>query len=277
MPELPEVETISRQLNKELSGYILNNVTSNTIKSYRSGFEKVKSLVIGKKVIEVGRRSKLVIFRFSGRVFLIFHLKLTGQLLVRSIGFPEDKHVRSVFYFSKGRRGIELRFSDVRKFGYIQVVDGESDLESLLGKYGPEPFGDLTKKIFSEIVLVSKKPIKQLLLDQERIAGIGNIYANEALWYAKIDPRSKSNKLLPENVDALYSAVIKVLKLGIKYGGASDNNYVQIHGEKGHFQEHFAVYGRKEKLCKRRDGGLIKRVALGGRGTFFCERCQSIR
>ena len=277
MPELPEVETISKQLDKELSGFRLDDVVSSTLKSYRPSFEKVRTLILGRKVIEVGRRSKLVLFKLSGGVFLAFHLKLTGQLLVRSLGFPEDKFVRSIFFLSKGKTRVELRFSDVRKFGYVQLIDGLPSLKQLLAKYGPEPLDGLNKTLFSRIVLASKKPIKQLLLDQERISGIGNIYANEALWYAKIDPRAKSNELSQKSISLLLTSLTKVLKLGIKYGGASDNNYVQIHGEKGHFQDHFSVYGRKGEFCKRRDGGQIKRIPLGGRGTFFCDKCQLLR
>lgn len=280
MPELPEVETIRKQLAHDLSGYTIVSLKTDWPKSFRPSFEMVKRVVIGKKIDSVGRQAKLIIFNLVGDHKLLFHLKLTGRLLVRKPSDRADDYTRSVFTLripdlksSDPGSGRELRFADSRKFGFVKLVSDPKEMETLLKGYGPEPFKDLTLKNFTQILKSSSRPVKIVLLDQAKISGVGNIYANDAFWLSKIDPKTPARKLNPGQVMSLYKSILVVLKRGLKYGGASDQWYVQAHGEKGKYQEHFLVYGKNGERC-RRCGTEIKRIVLGGRGTFICPKCQ---
>jgi len=299
MPELPEVETIRRQLDKELRGCSFVSVKTDWEKSFRPSFNIVSKAIVGKEIESISRQAKLLIFHLSGGIELLFHLKLTGQLLVRKPSDPADKYVRSVFTLywrppqlrelellellpkgvplRKSRRPLEemkeLRFADARKFGFVKLITGKKEMEGLLKGYGPEPLKDLTLNKFSAILKSSSRPVKIVLLDQAKISGLGNIYANDALWLAKVDPRKAGNKVTKGLSKKLYDSILIVLRRGLKYGGASDQWYVQTHGEKGKYQEHFLVYGRSGEKCQRCHTE-IKRVAVGGRGTFFCPNCQ---
>lgn len=283
MPELPEVETIRRQLNEEISGFFIVGVESSWPKAFQPSLAVVRAAVTGKKIAAIERQAKLLIFRFSpGRsdlpkqrspLYLLFHLKLTGRLLVREHSAPPDEFTHSVFTLKKDKQVRELRFADARKFGFVRLVRDAREMEELLGGYGPEPFKDLDLVKFRKILERSSRPVKLVLMDQEKLSGIGNIYANEALWLAKIDPRQPSNEISDGRLEELYKAILEVLTAGLKYGGASDSDYVQIHGEKGSYQEHFLVYGKENQPCARCHQ-LLRRLSLGGRGTFYCPYCQ---
>jgi formamidopyrimidine-DNA glycosylase len=168
----------------------------------------------------------------------------------------------------------------MRKFGRIKIVATE-DVEKtgLVGKMGPEPFNGLTQKVFKELLGKSKKAIKILIMDQHKISGIGNIYANDALWLAGLSPMKPANELNTKVVIKLYKSILKVLEEGIKYGGASENAFVTPDGTDGNYQKHILVYGTAGQLCKkpkcRKLGAKIKRVAQGGRGTYYCTNCQT--
>mgnify|MGYP001590351590 FL=1 len=149
-----------------------------------------------------------------------------------------------------------------------------SSLKEILGKLGPEPLRDLTLGKFREILKSSKKPVKLILMDQEKIAGVGNIYANDALYLAKIHPKTSSMSISRDKQKLLYSNLLKVLKEGLKRKGASKTNFVDVFGQKGSMQEHFYVYGREGETCGNKCGGKIERMTLGGRGTFYCRKCQ---
>jgi formamidopyrimidine-DNA glycosylase len=279
MPELPEVETIRRQLEKELKGFTFVSVTTDNEKMFRPSFNAVSLGIKNKKIISVDRQAKLLIFKLSKGLSLIFHLKLTGRLLVRNQGGVVDEYTHSVFTLAREAKGNkrkstkELRFCDARKFGFVKLVTDKKEMEQLLSGYGPEPFRDLKLGNFATILKGSSRPIKIVLLDQEKISGIGNIYANDALWLAGVDPRCKSNKITGTKVMRLYKAVLVVLGRGLKYGGASDQWYRQVHGEEGKYQEHFLVYGKQGQKCQR-CGAIIKRIEVSGRGTFVCPTCQ---
>ena len=139
---------------------------------------------------------------------------------------------------------------------------------------GPEPFADLTLPLFEKILQASSMPVKPLLMDQKKISGVGNIYANDALFLAKIDPRRPAKRLHETEVHTLYQAVLEVLQKGIEYGGASETNYITVEGGKGSYQDHFLVYGKTGKICPR-DGTMIQRIVQGGRSTFYCSACQT--
>lgn len=175
-----------------------------------------------------------------------------------------------------------LYFQEVRRFAWMKILPTK-DLKTLpfFKTLGPEPIPSpgsdtpkLTKNLFEEIVKKSNLPIKVLLMEQKRIGGIGNIYANDALFDAKIDPRRRAKSLSEKEIRTLFESLLKVLKNSIKYRGSSELNFVDILGQKGEYQNHFLIYGRKNKPCRRDDGGVIEKVYLGGRGTFFCNICQ---
>jgi len=279
MPELPEVETIRQDLNKLIVGKKICNIESDSPKQIQPSLEAVKKAVVGAEIKSVGRRAKLIqIFLDNGKILAI-HLKLTGRLLVRKEGASEDQWQHVVFKMTTDNRGqraedLELRFCDLRKFGWIRLIEDEQQLEKLLSEFGPEPLDDLTLEKFKEILSRKGMPIKPVLMDQKEIAGVGNIYANEALFLAGIDPKRPAKSLDPSEQSKLYEALEQVLKEGIKYRGASDNSYLDAQGRKGYYQEHFRVYAQAGRPCPNKCGGKIKRITLGGRGTFFCPKCQ---
>ena len=305
MPELPEVETIRKQLDAELTGYTFVSVKTDWQKSFRPSFSVISEAIVGKEIESIDRQAKLLIFHLSGGLELLFHLKLTGQLLVRKSSAPADKYVRSVFTlallpgkirksarwaqlqqiqlpelgkrlseFSRPQGIKELRFADARKFGFVRLITDKKEMEEMLSGFGPEPFKDLTYEKFKEALRSSSRPIKIILLDQGKISGLGNIYANDSLWRAQVHPKMPANELTGRKARQLYEAILEVLTRGLEYGGASDQWYVQTHGEKGKYQEHFLVYGRTGEPCDR-CRSEIRRIEVGGRGTFFCPKCQT--
>ena len=278
MPELPEVETIKQGLNKLIVGKEILDVQTDSPKQVQPSLEAIKKAVVGAKIQNIDRRAKILQIHLSNGCFLIFHLKLTGRLLVRSQGDPRDEWQHVVFTLSDKT---ELRFCDSRKFGWVKLVRDVGELGEILGKFGPEPFvGEasseptLTLEKFKKILSSSSRPVKIILMDQSRIAGVGNIYASDALFLARIDPRRKANSLSLREQSKLFEAVEHVLKLGLKYRGASDQYYLDATGHKGAYQEHFLVYGQQGRDCPENCGGKIKRIVVGGRGTFFCPACQ---
>ncbi len=270
MPELPEVETIKRELNKELVGLEVQDVVWEDKRLLKPSPQEVKQAIVSKRFTGVGRRAKLLVFRLTSSVNLLCHLRMSGRLLIRSQNDPEDKYVEVWIKLSEGK---ELRFANARKFGYIKLAS-EDQVKQALKKYGPEPLDDLTLDKFKKILSNTRAMVKTVLIDQKRIAGIGNIYANDALWLAKIHPETPAKSLSENQMENLYQAVEKVLKEGLETKGASDMWYRDAHGGKGSYQQNFKVYGRKDKPCLRDDGGIIKRIKVGGRGTFYCPVCQ---
>ncbi len=286
MPELPEVETIKRQLSKALVGKKVIKVEVRGGKTFVGEAEEI----VGKSVVEIERRGKALAIAVGGEKKewgLLIHLKMTGQLIYESKGeriagghptgdfvsqLPSS-HTRVVFDFEDGSR---LFFNDQRMFGWIKLMKWESiDKEPFVMKLGKEPW-DISEEEFGKI-LQSRKPVKVRLMDQDVIAGVGNIYANDALWEARVDPRRSSNSLSRKESDLLLQCVRMVLDEGIKYGGATamDGKYVDLQGMGGTYQEHFRTYQREGEKCLREDcDGVIEKVTLGGRGTFFCKLCQ---
>lgn len=270
MPELPEVETIKRDLSRLIVGRKILDVATDSPKQVQPSLALVKKAVIGAKIKKIQRRAKLLqIFLSNGKILAV-HLKLTGRLLVRSKGAPKDdwQHVTISLGGNK-----ELRFADLRKFGWIKLVKDKKELEKLLSEFGPEPLDSLDLKKFKATLTSSRQPIKIVLMDQKKISGVGNIYANDALFLARIDPRRPAKEISEKEAKKLFQAIEKVLKAGIKYRGASDQYYLDALGRKGSYQDHFLTYGREGKRCFD-CGGEIKRIKIGGRGTFYCPRCQ---
>lgn len=265
MPELPEVETIKRILEKSLVGKKIVDIEVRKAKIFKGETKNV----IGKTIKEIERRGKVLIVKLSGNKALLVHLKLTGQLV-----FGEPGKTTHVIFKIDNKK---LLYNDLRQFGWIKVVSGSKyQVLSMIGKLGVEPFSkEFTTNHLKQIFSQTGRPVKLVLMDQERIAGIGNIYANEILFEAGILPAKQANKLTNDEVNRVYRAMIKVLKEGIKYGGSSakDESYIKPTGESGSYQKHFRVYQRAGQKCLK-CGGLVKRINLAGRGTFYCPSCQ---
>lgn len=274
MPELPEVETIRRQLNKEVAGLSISDLWTDTPKIVQPSPAEFLKRVKGQKITAVERRAKLLIFRLAGEENVVLHLRLSGQLFLNQLADPKDPFLHIILKLSNGK---ELRFNDARKFGYVSLVESDEDLEKIVGGYGPEPLDDLTLEQFARIVQKTNKRIKDLLLDQKKISGVGNIYANEALWLAKIHPESKASSLSDPEIRALYKAVLKVLEDGIRLGGAtiSDEKYRDLYGERGHYEQAVRVYQKKGQPCPR-CGTKIEYLKIGQRGTFICPKEQCL-
>jgi formamidopyrimidine-DNA glycosylase len=282
MPELPEVETIKLFLTQNIVGL---KVKSADVLNQKSFLGECKSL-IGREIKSVERRAKVLRIGFE-EFELLIHLKMSGQMILIK---PKEKYIgghptrdmdldmpnkstRVIFNLSDGS---VLYFNDQRKFGWIKLRDTRNEIgDKFLDKLGPEPL----EKGFSWQVLRDnmsrrkKTPVKVALLDQQVVAGVGNIYACEACFLAGIDPRIKSGDLSESQFKKLYKGVIESLQNGIKYGGSSKTNFINPEGKKGTFLDFAFVYGREKLLCKN-CGTMIKKIKLGGRGTFFCPQCQ---
>jgi len=269
MPELPEVETIKNELSPWVVGQSFTQVTILDTELVCGGSaEEVRRGLIGQKVESLGRRGKYLIFHLSNGRSLIMHLRMTGVLLLNPRGV--DHYARAVFHLSNGHC---LVFSDLRRLGLIWLVD---DADTVVGKLGPEPLGEsFTPGILGQRLSRHHIPVKAALLDQCIVAGIGNMYADEALFAARIHPLRKADALSPEEVQTLYHCIRRVLGAGIGSKGASVDTYVRPEGELGtaHFDFKVAHKGGEPcPLC----GSTIERVLVQNRGTCFCPRCQPL-
>ncbi len=281
MPELPEVETIARELDKVLPGKKIVGVEVRRAKSFVGNSKEL----VGVTIDRVDRRAKMTIIGFrSFDKVLVVHLKMTGQLIYLSGnhrvvgGHPTpdwvadlpSKYTRVIIEFSDGA---ELYFNDLRVFGWLKLMS-VAKFEGVANKLPPDVTAkEFTLDYFSQVLAKSGRAIKLVLLDQGKFGGVGNIYANDALYLARIDPKRKAKDLSKIEAEELYGAVKKVINLGIKYGGASVDKYVDAAGVGGKYQEHFLVYQKDGTKCKR-DGTIIKKIKIGGRGTYYCPGCQ---
>lgn len=272
MPELPEVETIRRDLEKELVGKTITNIWCDTPKLLQPSPEMFKKHVVGSFVSGVRRRGKLLVFDLSSNKYFVAHLMMTGRFFVCSKNaLDQDSYIHIKFSLSSGE---ELRFSCLRKFGYLKVVSSD-ELVAMLSNYGLEPLDGLTVEKFTRIVSGRRSKIKSLLLNQKLIAGIGNIYANEALFLAGIHPDTPANKLSSAQIKKLFNCIEETLSVSLKKRGTttSDNLYVDVYGNSGEFQNLLKVYEREGEACVI-CGTPIKRKKTNQRSSFFCPKCQ---
>ncbi len=266
MPELPEVETIRRQMQRLVRGKTISSVSVVDPRVVREpSAEQFSRSLAGARIEGVRRRAKLLILSLSGDRFLTIHLKMTGQLLYPGNGSRACVIVR----FSDGS---QLDFNDQRRFAELRLLSDWKDL-AFVRRLGPEP-QELSLPQFAELLGRSKRAIKQVLLDQSRIAGIGNLYAAEALFRARINPQRPSRSLKPAEQGALLRALRTVTQEAIRHGGSSIDNYVQLDGARGGYNRFHRVYAREKKPC-RQCATPIRRITQSGRSTYYCPRCQT--
>ncbi len=268
MPELPEVETFVRALRKPLVGRTITGARNDWPRHIAlPSPDELRRRITGRRIEAVDRRAKYLVFSLDDDETLIIHLKMTGHLSVTAAETAPDKYAHTVFELDDGR---ELRFRDPRKFGRVYLV---RDPGGILGPLGPEPLeGDFTAEALAARLAGRKRVLKPLLLDQTFIAGIGNIYADEALFHRAAAPR-RSDTLTESETIALHAAIRRVLAMGIEREGASISNYVKADGEMGDMQNALAVFRRTGQSCYT-CGAPIERIVLGGRSTHFCPNCQ---
>jgi formamidopyrimidine-DNA glycosylase len=301
MPELPEVETVRRQLEPELVGKRIESASVIDERLTRPEPPRfLERAVGGREVTAVARRGKYLLIGLEGGRTLALHLRMTGNLLLRDPGAaatadlmksealgprlyesaPEPSHVRARFELDDGR---ELLFTDVRRFGQAVVLDAGDQLDDFFAaRLGVEPLsGELTPQRLLALAEGRKAPLKSFLLTQSRIAGIGNIYADEALWRARLHPLSPAGSMKLEHAERLVDGIVGALEAGLDHGGASIDDYLDARGERGSMQDEFLVHTREGEDCLRparehrpSPPAVIQRIVVTGRSTYFCPNCQ---
>lgn len=266
MPELPEVETIKRELEKAILGERITKVSVINPRVIKEpSAEKFKKELEGVTIKNILRKAKVLILELSNNKSLVIHLKMTGQLVYPG---KEGKEARVVFGLSSGKT---LDFNDRRLFGELRLVNHWGNLKFIQG-LGPEPF-DISADKFSEMLKSKKTKIKPLLMDQTFVSGVGNLYANEALFRAGINPCKAANSLSDKEKKLLFEELKSTLKEAIQHKGSSIDQYVQLSGAQGDYVKYHKVYDRAGEPCLKCKTP-VKRISLGGRGTYFCPHCQ---
>ncbi len=273
MPELPEVETIRRQLEREISGATIAQLSARLPRIARPAKKLLEQEMRHVRIESIERRAKLLIFRLASYKSLIVHLKLTGRLLLQSRPQEPGPYTRAVFSFADGRT---IFFDDVRQFGYLlYLAPGSFEDFFLKQKLGPEPLEPtFTFHAFNQ--LLKKRPgakIKPLLMDQTWIAGIGNVYSQEICFFTKVRPMRIVRTLKEEERRRLYDGMKKILLAATAKLGSSVDTYVDLYGRAGKYVPFLKVYGRAGNPCKR-CAGVIRQVVMSGRGTAYCPSCQ---
>ncbi|MBI4992389.1 MAG: bifunctional DNA-formamidopyrimidine glycosylase/DNA-(apurinic or apyrimidinic site) lyase [Candidatus Harrisonbacteria bacterium] len=304
MPELPEVQTIVSDLNKKVRGRRIVGVWFDWPKMLKDPLDQqrnkvahkhvevFKKVIKDKKILEVKRRAKNILIYLSGGYMMLVHLKMTGHLIVgrwkveskkgkemvipleprEAVEDSYNQYIHLIFYLDSGKM---LGYSDVRKFGKA-ILGNKEQIENLpeLQKLGPEPLDKSFEFIkFVKLIKDEKRKIKQVLMDQEVIAGIGNIYSDDILWKAKVHPLKSANKLSIKELNGLWKAMREILSKAVKLRGTSTSDYRDTAGKKGGYTEERLVYQREGEPC-RRCRVKIKRITVGGRSAHFCPKCQ---
>jgi len=287
VPELPEIETVKLGLQKYLVGHKIEKIEIK-IPKMLTGPQKQ---ILGTKITKIKRIGKGLIIEFDNGFALAVHFKMTGQLvfqdkntkglsLSKKVGgeILPSKYSHIIFTLDKGAM---LYYNDLRQFGWMKILKKDDLMQMpFFSQMGPEPkvssdFSgkELTLDYFKNVLLKSNLAVKIILMDQKKIGGIGNIYANDALFLAKIDPRRKGKSLNVTELKKLYDAIFTVIKKSLSFGGSSDENFVNALGQDGNYQKHALVYGKQGKKCSVCNG-IIEKIQLGGRGTYFCPKHQ---
>lgn len=289
MPELPEVETVKRGLHELIVGKIIKSVSHDWPKSFPNAEADVNVFMIGSNIVDVRRRAKVLMIDLSTNYTLVIHLKMTGQLVYRGdqsfgAGHPNDSLVGKLP--NKSTRvnvtfidGSKLFFNDQRKFGWMRLIPTvEVPNMAFMLKLGPEPLeAAFTPQVFiNRIRRRNNTTIKAAILDQTVLAGIGNIYADEGLWGAKIHPATRVRDANDKQLTVLHRELRYVLNLSIEKGGSTDRNYVNAEGKRGSYINFARVFRQEGKDCPRHAGTIINKIRVAGRGTHICPICQNL-
>lgn len=273
MPELPEVHTIASDLKKNLVGYRIDKVEIEHGYKVNPNAKDYAQLLIGTTIVKVGRIGKNIVIKLGSGAFLTFHLAMTGRLLLKPPKSPKDPHQKVQLTLSSQEKKVCLRFCDARMFGKTCVLDQEG-VQKLKQKYGPDFVLEvITAEIFLSRLQSKKTTVKNALLEQSIVTGLGNIYATDALWIAKIHPEAKTQELTLERAKLLLDSAKEILLEGINHRGSTlpDEAYVDIFGKPGIHQNYFRIYGKSHcPACKSK----VEYKKLNGRGTYFCPVCQ---
>ena len=287
MPELPEVETVARQLEPELEGHRIESLEVLDARWSRPLLPATRAMAVGGSTIEgLGRRGKYLLLGLDGGRTLVMHLRMTGNLVLvegEDVLDPSEgrrlyeaerstsaRHLRARFVLDDGR---EVWFTDPRRFGEAFLID-DAKLDERFARLGVEPLSpEFTPEALAAMAANRTAPLKSFLLDQSGVAGVGNIYADEALYRARLHPLSPAGSMKPEHHQALRDAIVAALEAGIDHGGSSIDDYRDGRGEKGTMQDEFLVHTREGQPCPS-CGGEIVRIVVGGRSTYFCPSCQ---
>jgi len=287
MPELPEIEIVKRSLVKKINkAKIVNVKINNRNLRYKIPYTLSKKLV-NEKILKISRRSKYLIFHFKNKLLLV-HLGMSGKFLI--VRNKDNKMFKTSFYYDLSiltkhnhiyfvlNNGLVLIYNDVRRFGFFKLFENIKLKEIVfLKKLGPEPFSVLfCIKYVQKFIKNRKKNIKNLLMDQTFVSGLGNIYANEALFLSKIHPLRQCSNLERKSIKNLIYNIRRVLKISINQGGSSIKDFKNAYGKSGNFQQFFNVYGQENKNCSRIScKGKIKKISISNRSSFYCNSCQN--
>ena len=287
MPELPEIEIVKRSLVKKINkARIVNVKINNRNLRYKIPYTLSKKLV-NEKILKISRRSKYLIFHFKNKLLLV-HLGMSGKFLI--VRNKDNKMFKTSFYYDLNilakhnhiyfilNNGLVLIYNDVRRFGFFKLFENIKLKEIIhLKKLGPEPFSVLfCIKYVQKFIKNRKKNIKNLLMDQTFVSGLGNIYVNEALFLSKIHPLRHCSSLKKKNIKNLIYNIRRILKISIDQGGSSIRDFKNAYGKSGNFQQFFNVYGQENKNCSRIScKGKIKKISISNRSSFYCNSCQN--
>jgi len=287
MPELPEIEIVKRSLFKKINGAKIVNVKINNKNLRYKITDELPKKLINEKILKISRRSKYLIFHFKNKL-LLAHLGMSGKFLI--IRSKDKKMFKTSFYYDLDilakhnhihfilNNGLVLIYNDVRRFGFFKLFENIKLKEiTYLKKLGPEPFSVLfCIKYVQKFIKNRKKNIKNLLMDQTFVSGLGNIYVNEALFLSKIHPLRQCSNLERKSIKNLIYNIRKVLKIAINQGGSSIRDFKNVYGKSGNFQQFFNVYGQENKNCSRIScKGKIKKISISNRSSFYCNVCQN--
>ena len=288
MPELPEVEVVKRSLDNLICNSTIKHVEINEVNLRYKVKKKEINQIIGLKILNIKRRSKYLLFFFDKNIVMLAHLGLTGKFFVinkkkikKRTSFyykiedkKDNKHNHIIFTF---KNKLKLIYNDVRKFGFIKFYNYKKFENNVhFSTLGPEPLNSIFNfKYFTDYIKGKNRIIKDLLMDQKFVSGLGNIYVNEILFFSKVRPTKKINKLTNSEIQKILKGTKKILKKAISFGGSSIKDFSSSTGEAGSFQQHFNVYGKKGHKCSNTDcKGEIKKIVLSNRASFFCYKCQ---
>jgi formamidopyrimidine-DNA glycosylase len=275
MPELPEVETVRRGLSALVSGYRITEALDLHPRALKSESIAPLATLAGAKITGLNRRGKFLWFELNRPYNLVAHLGMSGQFLIHRNDRPQAKHIRAQFQLKRGLRNRELIFNDQRTFGWLSIEESVEGIPTSALHIAPDPFDALFDKSAAVKNFAKRNiKIKTALLNQEIMSGVGNIYADETLWRAKVHPETSTSELTPKKIARIIDYSTEVMSEAIAKGGTSfDDLYINVNGESGFFEQSLAAYGQTNQPCPR-CGTPIKRITFGARSSHFCPRCQ---